>query len=295
MQWRSRHPGRYKKVHVDPPPHNETVPRAPFLGIGVRNRYQLENSWFVSSKTGGTRVLPPGSKIEHHKKIWDPKYGAGGTFVQTREIRPQGPKSPFEHIESIELMYLLDRTSRRKTSSALNSAVSISSLHPEASPRSENQGALPLDRHVAELGSAPKWDFTPEGLIAGTSEQGMKGQYDARTRFKYSDKVYENDHAAKGLPDQDTAQGKVYYSNIKNMPLPSGISIPNGIFVRKHGLVPKDTQHLPENLHIGRMQSAEDLAITRGLQFILPNDPSQVAGPLTPHIFKDRGLDFKWL
>ncbi len=114
-------------------------------------------------------------------------------------------------------------------------------------------------------------------------------------RFASEVKIYEGDPAVRDLPDPESDIGKPYYRNILTWPLPGGICVPSPRFARKHGLVPEEIP-LPGGVVIKLVPTADEVAIRKIFQdaigSISPSNGTNLAGPFTPELFKDGGIDF---
>lgn len=264
------------------------------IGTGVRGGdWRLENAIFVSSKAKGTRVLHCPSPQELHKKTWNDEFGRGGKLVQERIINPGDILDDIDPLPQNELPL-----KRKKSFADLRSMRPFGEISGIRRIRSRSFISV-------KLNSALHRNFTSR--ILGWRLDRTRAQNEALTRERCfpphplhgrkTNEVdaYEVDPVVRSLPDPESDIGRSYYSNIPTWPLPPCISIPSPKFARKHDLVPNEMS-LPGNITIRLGPTADEMAIEKSFNVVSGSqswsDSICSAGPFTPELFKDSGIDF---
>jgi hypothetical protein len=301
-KWREDHPDRERATPSSsqssqtPSSNSEIQPITPDYGIGTGARggdWRLENALFVSSKAQGTRVLHCPSAQELHKKTWNEDFGRGGKLVQERTIAPGEPVSGIDRSPD-KILPL----KRKKSFADLRSMWSF--VDVPVIERIQSMAFVP-----EKLSSSLHCKFSPHVTGLHSKQASTRKKVHARTRhynlhpllgrFASEVKAYEGDPAVRDLPDPDSDIGTSYYSNIPTWPLPPGIYVPSPRFARKHCLVPEEVP-LPGGVVIKLVPTADEMAIEKNFNDVTalkaPRSATGLAGPFTPEMFKDSGIDF---
>lgn len=301
-KWREDHPAREPATPSSsqssqaPSSNSEIQPITPDYGIGTGARggdWRLENALFVSSKAQGTRILHCPSAQELHKKTWNEDFGRGGKLVQERTIIPGQPVEGIDHSPD-KILPL----KRKKSFADLRSMRSIADV--PVIQRMQSMSFVPL-----KLNTSLRRKFSPRVRGWHSKQASTMKTRRTRTRHNHPDpllgrfasevKTYEGNPAVRDLPDPDSDIGKPYYRNIPTWPLPLGICVPSPRFARKHGLVPEEVP-LPGGVVIKLVPTAYEMAIEKSFQDAPGSQSTKsaidLAGPFTPELFKDSGIDF---
>jgi hypothetical protein len=299
-KWREDHPDRERATVLSsqspqiPSSNSETRLTTPDYRIGTGARggdWRLENALFVSSRAQGTRVLHCPSPQELHKKTWNEDFGRGGKLVQERIVN-QGEPDGMDHTPDQVLP--LKRKKSFADLCSMRSFVNVTVL-----PRIESINFVPekLNTSLHRKLSARSRGWHSKQANTRKKAQGRTRHHPDLLlgRFANEVKIYESDPAVRNLPDPKSDIGQSYYNNILTWPLPPGISVPSPRFARRHGLVPEELP-LPGGLVIKLVPTADEMAIGKNFQDTgrskSPGNAINLAGPFTPELFKDSGIDF---
>lgn len=250
--------------------------------FGVRTEWQIDHSTFISIPGKGTSVLHCPSAQEVNTLYFRGDCGQKGRLVKERTVTPGicAPKLPTEmSFNAFDGLNVLE-----------------SGLLPTEQPNLAPLGSVSKALSRGMLSLMGSWHQRSSSLDTPLMPRVDCG-CDSCTHSSFSAAVYENLPTVQGLPDPGTSEGKAYYGNIGNVPLPQWCNPINGSFIRKHNLIPGD-MHLPDSIKFNRLRHADDLAIDRSVekswQAAYTNEPICFDGPFTAELFKDSGVDYRW-
>ncbi|KAI1076514.1 hypothetical protein F5B20DRAFT_584175 [Whalleya microplaca] len=252
--WRSKHPDRYTFLLSDSTPSTQRLSNDPSC---IRNRkaWLIDHTFYVSSRTDGTRPINSPNPKEFHEMQWNSEFGAQGRLVEERDVTFLAPDRP-------------SGTSPPRTADTL---LTVSS-HSETRRHSLSRLSI-FDKLISRL-RAPKRE--PE--VEQKRRSWMPSAFMFETASLFREKRSGLDSAPVPLPDDCEIPNAIFAR--KNLLVDTGDSLPPYLSI----------SHMPT----AEAKATETIveAATTGLLGEAP--PWSFRGPFTPQLGFDGGLDYQW-
>jgi hypothetical protein len=243
-------------------------PTTPTFGTAITHRsaWHIENSTYVSRKGEKAHTHSCPTPQEFHERLWSPEYGRGGAFLGETVIVPGIPMHGFSSgVVSIGHQKL-SRISSPKVKSPKK--MIICNVQSRTTSRKQAKSDAKARADAAKEWPGPgekrkKKDYPDPNIVAPRYNESIPGW------------AYEQMNSVKALPEPGTTAAKVFYSEIKNVPLPDGIEIPNAVFARKHDLVPEGGA-LPIELLEKQLQLTADRMAVEKLECLVRQEQREI-------------------
>ncbi|KAH9898639.1 hypothetical protein F4778DRAFT_771701 [Xylariomycetidae sp. FL2044] len=253
-QWRLTHPERYPFVLSDSSPivRDFSIDRS-----CIRNRkaWLIDHTFFVTSRSDGTRPMRSPNPQEFHAMQWDAEYGSGGRLVEERDIRLDSSGRPSEVSPPGTADTLLAKTPHTKSLRHSLSSLSIISKFKRRLSGSKKQSVVEERRK----------SWIPGTLI-----------FETASAFK--DKSSGANPFSVPLPD--------------GCKVPNAIFARKFCLVKREESLPP---YLPiSQMPTAEAKATDSLleAVSGGIS--AEASPWRFRGPFTPQLGFDGGLDYQW-
>ncbi|RDW85725.1 hypothetical protein BP5796_04050 [Coleophoma crateriformis] len=293
LEWRAKNDAT-KAIKTNP-----ILPTSPTFKTGIstithRSAWRIEHTLFVSIGGAKASVYHCPSPEEFHQRLWDPEYGRGGNMAG---------------VKTHTLPHPLIRIGSR------------ASISPDT--HLGNPVDLPVQHNTRLNARKVREARLLQAKAAQLARMNNRRECTMLPPIGFQNATYEELVSTRVLHNLGSKPPPANFSSVRNVPLPTGVLVPNAIFARKYQVVP-DEAPLPDCFLRGQIQpTADQLAIakvehlrdlvsaamdeTRRKHKDLKDEEvleqediltkeyfSFFKGPFTADLFYDSGLDFKW-